>query len=166
MSKIKKSAYPKSIETYKKDPVFYEELAILKAQEKIAELMKNSNTTRTALAQSLKQSKAHVTELLSNGRNLTLRTFARVCFHLNAEIDFQAHIIGTKKYITQYLYNDFNEFHNLIADRANNPDNMIKNNTLSSSDIVHNKKIEHSYQIYKQCLPGFNKNITDPYKAA
>ena len=160
---MKKPTYPKSTETYKKDPVFYEELAILKAQEKIAELMKNSNTTRTALAQSLKQSKAHVTELLSNGRNLTLRTFARVCFHLNVEIDFHTHIIGTKNYMTQYLFNDSNEFHNLIADRSNNP--AKKNNTLSGSNIVHNKKMEASYQ-YMAHPRSFNKNITDQYKVA
>ena len=96
MPKVKKSSYPKSIETYKNDPQFYEELAILKAQEKIAELMKSSNTTRTKLATLLNQSKAHVTELLSDGRNLTLRTFARVCFHLNAEIDFHTYLIGSK----------------------------------------------------------------------
>ena len=96
MSKTKKSSYPKSIKDFKNDPLFYEELAILKAQEKIAELMKNSNISKTELAKSLNQSKAHITELLSDGRNLTLRTFARVCFHLNAEIDFQTYLIGAK----------------------------------------------------------------------
>ena len=97
MSKTKKYTYPRTTAMYKNDPVFYEELAILKAQEKIAELLKNSNTTRTQLAKSLNQSKAHVTELLSDGRNLTLRTFARVCFHLNAEVDFQVRAIGSRK---------------------------------------------------------------------
>ena len=95
--KNKKSSYPKSFETFRENPGFYEELAILKAQETIAELMKANGTTRTDLAKALNQSKAHVTELLSDGRNLTLRTFARVCFHLNAEVDFNTYTIGAKK---------------------------------------------------------------------
>ena len=97
MSKLNKSSYPKNIESFKDDPLFYEELTILKAQETIAELMKNSNTTKAELAKSLNQSKAHVTELLSDGRNLTLRTFARICFHLKSEIDFQTYLLGAKK---------------------------------------------------------------------
>ncbi len=91
--KNEKSVYPKSFETFRDNPGFYEELAILKAQDTIAELMKNSGTTRTELAKALNQSKAHVTELLSDGRNLTLRTFARVCFHLNAEVDFRTSVV-------------------------------------------------------------------------
>ena len=89
--------YPKGFDTFRENSGFYEELAILKAQETIAELMKDSGTTRTELAKALNQSKAHVTELLSDGRNLTLRTFGRVCFHLKAEVDFHAYKIGTKK---------------------------------------------------------------------
>lgn len=96
MSKLNKSLYPKSIKSFKDDPLFYEELTILKAQETIAKLMKDSNVSKAKLAKSLKQSKAHVTELLSDGRNLTLRTFARVCFHLKAEIDFQTYLIGAR----------------------------------------------------------------------
>ena len=91
-----KNKYPKSVKDFEKNPGFYEELAILKAQEKIAELMAGSNTKRTQLATLLKQSKAHVTELLSEGRNLTLRTFARVCFHLGVEVDFHTRRIGTQ----------------------------------------------------------------------
>ncbi len=91
----KKNQYPKSIEDFKDDPLFYEEVAVLSAQETIAELMQNSKTTRTQLAKLLNRSKAHVTGLLSNGRNLTLRTFARVCFHLGMEVDFKTRKIGT-----------------------------------------------------------------------
>ena len=88
LPKIAKSNYPKSFETFRENPDFYEELALLKAQEAIAKLMKNSGTTRTELAKALNQSKAHVTGLLSDGRNLTLRTFARICFYLKSELDF------------------------------------------------------------------------------
>ena len=92
----KKNQYPKSIEDFKNDPLFYEEVAVLSAQETIAELMQNSKTTRTQLAKFLNRSKAHVTGLLSDGRNLTLRTFARVCFHLGMEVDFKTRPISTK----------------------------------------------------------------------
>ena len=94
MSELNKSSYPENTASFKNDPLFYEELTILKAQETIAELMENSNTTKVELAKLLNQSKAHVTELLSDGRNLTLRTFARVCFHLKSEIDFQTYSLG------------------------------------------------------------------------
>ena len=94
--KNKRSSYPKSFETFKKDPEFYEELTILKAQEAIVELMIKRGTTKTELAKALNQSKPHVTGLLSDGRNLTLKTFARVCFHLNAEVEFQTCMIGEK----------------------------------------------------------------------
>ena len=96
MTKVNKTSFPKSAKAFRNDPVFYEELTILKAQEKIAELMVSSNTSKTKLATLLNQSKAHVTEMLSDGRNLTLRTFARICFYLNAEIEFRAYVLGTK----------------------------------------------------------------------
>ncbi len=110
-TKNKQSSYPKSTETFRNSPVFYEELAILKAQEKIAELMQNSNTTRTNLARSLNQSKAHVTELLSDGHNLTLRTFARVCFHLNMEVDFHTRIIGSRNKVSDSVFHQNNSKH-------------------------------------------------------
>ena len=96
MSETKKMPYPRNVDMYKNDPSFYEELTLLKAQEKIAELMENNNVSKAELAKRLNQSKAHVTELLSEGRNLTLKTFARVCFCLNAEIDFQTYLIGKR----------------------------------------------------------------------
>lgn len=89
MKKKEKISFSENIKAFKKDPLFYEELAILKAQETIAKLMKKNNISKTKLASLLNQSKAHITEILSSGRNLTLRTFARICFHLKAEIDFK-----------------------------------------------------------------------------
>ena len=107
----KTTKYPKTAKAFKRDPLFYEELTLLKAQEKIAELMKENNISKTELAALLNQSKAHVTELLSDGRNLTLKTFGRICFHLNAELDFQTYLIGARHSLKQsvndsYLYKD------------------------------------------------------------
>ena len=89
-SKIKKSKYYTNINNYKNDVDFYEEFTVLAAQEKIAKLMEEQKISKAELAKKLNQSKAHVTSLLSDGRNLTLKTFGRVCFHLNAKIkDFE-----------------------------------------------------------------------------
>ena len=136
MSKINKSSYPKSTKDFKNDPIFYEELTILKAQEKIAELMKSNNISKTELAKSLNQSKAHITELLSDGRNLTLRTFSRICFHLNAEIDFQTYLIGAKHSVKKltsdnkfvsYSYQLDKDLLLSITDKVNNTKQIQKN---------------------------------------
>lgn len=71
-------------------PEFFEEYTVIKAQELIAELMNKQDISKAELAKRLKQSKAHVTELLSEGRNLTLKTLGRICYHLDAEVDFTA----------------------------------------------------------------------------
>ena len=120
--------YPKGFDTFRENSGFYEELAILKAQETIAELMKDSGTTRTELAKALNQSKAHVTELLSDGRNLTLRTFTRVCFHLNAEVDFHAYKIGAIRPATNFNIFDWGISHKAssLLD-TNQSANSIKN---------------------------------------
>ena len=94
---LTKQTFPINVEAYKNDPEFYEELALLKAQEAIAELMQNTNTSKTKLAKLLKQPKAHVTELLSDGQHLTLKTLARICFYLKSEINFNTAAIGAKK---------------------------------------------------------------------
>lgn len=152
MPKTKKSSYPKSIKNFKNDPLFYEELAILKAQEKIAELMKNSNTSKTELAKSLNQSKAHITELLSDGRNLTLRTFARICFHLNAEIDFQTYLIGAKHSVKK-----------LASDKEFISYSYQLDKTLLSSisEKVNNIQIQNFIDVYYNKLkdtPYYNKD--------
>lgn len=85
MKKLKRKG-PKDKSRFRKSPIFYEELTILKGQELIAELMGASEVSRTTLAKRLGQTKAHVTKLLSGDRNLTLRTLGRVCFHLGAEV--------------------------------------------------------------------------------
>ena len=86
-TKIKKSKYYTNVSSYKNDVGFYEEFTVLVAQEKIAKLMEEQKISKTELAKKLNQSKAHITGLLSDGHNLTLKTFGRVCFHLNAKIE-------------------------------------------------------------------------------
>ena len=89
MSK-KKSRYLKKERDFENNPSFYEELTLLEAQETIAKLMEDNKISKTALAKRLGQSKAHVTELLSEGRNLTLKTLGRICFFLGAELRFSS----------------------------------------------------------------------------
>ena len=85
-TKIQKSKYYINADSYKKDPEFYEEWTLLSAQEKIAELMEKQNVSKSELAKRLSQSKAHVTNLLSGERNLTLKSFGRICFHLGVSV--------------------------------------------------------------------------------
>lgn len=84
----------KTIEDFRDSLAFHEELAIAKAQELIASLMEGSDVSRADLARRLGQSKAHVTNLLSDGRNLTLRSLAKVCYHLGAELSLEAEPIA------------------------------------------------------------------------
>ena len=90
---MNKPHYPKNLNDYKKDPGFYEELALLNAQEVIAKLMNKTNNSETSLANLLKKPKNYVKRLLSDGKNLTLKTLARVCFHMKRELDFSTHSI-------------------------------------------------------------------------
>jgi hypothetical protein len=99
---------PKKKSDFGNSPAFYEELAILNAQETIAELLESSQTTKTELASRLGQTKAHVTELLSEDRNLTLRSFGRVCFHLGAEIVFNTRPIGQIQYAPERYHTNLN----------------------------------------------------------
>lgn len=87
---------PKTKADFQKSQSFYEELTILKAQDLIAELMEKENKTKADLARNLGQSKAHVTDILSEDRNLTLKTLAKVCFQLGSEVEFSAKSIRPK----------------------------------------------------------------------
>lgn len=69
-----------------KTPEFYEEMLLLTAQELIAQLMSDQEVSKADLARALNKTKAHVTSLLSDGRNLTLKSLANVCYHLGAEV--------------------------------------------------------------------------------
>ena len=73
-----------------KTPEFYEEMLLLNAQELIAQLMNERDVSKADLARSLKKSKAHITSLLDDGRNLTLKSLAKVCYHLGAEVKIDA----------------------------------------------------------------------------
>jgi len=75
------------------DPDYFEEYALLQAQEIIAEQMEKNEVSKAELARRMNVSKAYVTKLLSSGRNLTLRTLARVLFHMGSEISFQTQAI-------------------------------------------------------------------------
>lgn len=92
-------------------PDFYEELLLLKAQELIAELMHKQGIQKVELANKLNQSKAHVTSLLSSGRNLTLKSLANVCYHLGAEVN-----LGYKLHNNEFKSEDYNYTSNECAE--------------------------------------------------
>ena len=57
---------------------FQQERLILDATERICELMEIQGVSRAELAQRLKKSKSHVSQLLSGRTNMTLRTLSDV----------------------------------------------------------------------------------------
>ncbi len=63
-----------------------QEKLILQLQEEICKLMESNKVSRIELANRLGRSKGFVTQILNNGRNLTLRTIADVFWALDAEI--------------------------------------------------------------------------------
>lgn len=90
---------PITADAYKNSVEFQEELALLKAQELISELMAKKGVNQAELAKRLDQSRAHVSELLSGSRNLTLRTMGRIFFYLGEEVEFNCKDKTESKYI-------------------------------------------------------------------
>ena len=83
----------------KKDSNFYEELTLLKAQELISKLMNKQKLKKIDLADLIDRDKSYVTQILSSGRNLTLKTFSNILFALNYEITFSIKKISKNKSI-------------------------------------------------------------------
>jgi transcriptional regulator with XRE-family HTH domain len=57
-----------------------QETLIMDVLEELNRVMKSENISRTGLAQRLGKTKGFVSQILSGGRNLTLRTVADVCW--------------------------------------------------------------------------------------
>ncbi len=62
-----------------------EESFILEATESIWEAMENQALTKAKLAEKAGCSRALISQLLSGSRNMTLRTYAQLCFALGLE---------------------------------------------------------------------------------
>ncbi len=62
---------------------YLEEGLILETTEAICEALEKRQLSKADLASRLGTSKAHVTQLLNGGRNMTLRTFAGIAFALD-----------------------------------------------------------------------------------
>lgn len=84
---MKQKQYLK-VSDFDNDPEFYKELTLLKAQETIAKLMEEQGVSKVKLADKLGRDKSYVTQILSSGRNLTLKTLSEILFCLNAELNF------------------------------------------------------------------------------
>ncbi len=70
--------------TRRQQLLFEQERAVMLATEEILQLMEREGISKADLARALGKSKAYVTQALSGGRNMTLRTlaaFAWACHH-------------------------------------------------------------------------------------
>ncbi len=81
-----KERFRKLAEKYDDDPEFIYEGLVLRISERIAEIMKDSNLTRSGLAEALSCSPAYVTKLLRGSENLTLKKLAELSHALGAEL--------------------------------------------------------------------------------
>jgi transcriptional regulator with XRE-family HTH domain len=77
-------------ETLMQDPEFRKEFAIetfvAECTEVISRIMHQKQISKADLARRLGKSRAWVTQLLSGGRNVTVRTLAEVAYELNSEL--------------------------------------------------------------------------------
>lgn len=68
----------------------YEHYVVHALQEKICEIMNKKGISKTELAKKMKVSKSEVSRLLGEGRNLNLKTIAKIFFSLGEELDIKA----------------------------------------------------------------------------
>ena len=85
-------------ETFVNEPEFYEEFTLASAQNFICREMSEQNVTKVELAKRLGKSKGAITRLLSDGRNLTMRSFGRILHALGVEAKFTAKSIEGARY--------------------------------------------------------------------
>ncbi len=87
-------------EVLMEDPEFRKLLSIetlvAEASESIARLMAEQNISKADLARRLGKSRSWVTQLLSGGSNMTIRTLAEVTFALDAEVKLHTQTPGWK----------------------------------------------------------------------
>jgi transcriptional regulator with XRE-family HTH domain len=69
--------------------VYEEERLVLEANEALLEAMEETQISRAQLADFIGASRAHVSQLLSGTRNLTLRTLARLACALGKQVDIR-----------------------------------------------------------------------------
>ena len=87
----------KTLNEIEKDSFFYEELLLFRLQEVIAKALVETGMRKVDLAKKIGKSKSDVTQMLSSGRNLTIRSFAKVLFHMNRELIPEAKPIRKKR---------------------------------------------------------------------
>lgn len=79
----------------------YEHYLVHAMQEKICEIMNRKKVSKTDLAKKMNVSKSEVSRLLGEGRNLNLRTIAKIFFALGEELEIKAKS-DTKKITETY----------------------------------------------------------------
>lgn len=65
----------------------YEHYLVHAMQEKICEIMNRKKVSKTELAKKMKITKSEVSRLLGEGRNLSIKTVAKIFFALGEELD-------------------------------------------------------------------------------
>lgn len=76
------------------DPEIFEEMTLLRAQTAIGQAMKMHGISKSELARKLGKSRSAVTRLLSDGRNLTLKSLGHILYVLGEEVLIQTQPIS------------------------------------------------------------------------
>jgi transcriptional regulator with XRE-family HTH domain len=84
-----RSTFDQFIRTPGNQRIYEQERLLVEATELISTVMETTQTRRGELARRLGRSKAYVTQILRGNRNLTLKTFADVCWALNYRVVMQ-----------------------------------------------------------------------------
>lgn len=95
MKKNNKQAYRHS--HFNQDAEYHVELTLAKAHARVAEVMNKRGITQVDLARMLECSEAHVSNLLDDERNFTIKTYGKLMFNLGCEVDFDIYDIGAQR---------------------------------------------------------------------
>lgn len=75
---------------------YHGEALVLEVSEALQYLVEELGISRTELAQRLFVTKGAVTQALSGGKNMTIRTLGKLCYALNSEVQFEFVQLGSR----------------------------------------------------------------------
>lgn len=81
---------------------YHVQLTLAKAHARVAEIMEAKGINQVELMRRMGCSEAHVSRLLDDERNLTLKSYGSIMFALGCEVDFVPHDVGSNYSHVEY----------------------------------------------------------------
>ena len=82
-------------ESVEDDRLFHQELTILSLTEEVCRRMNEQGVSRADLAERIGRGRSQVTQMLSGGRNLTLRSLSDMLHALGYRLEVRTEPVGT-----------------------------------------------------------------------